>query len=81
MTWTYFSKALKKTKLQQESLLQVGKKYLIIEYLDRNITKKTKAKVLGVYDNYYLLENDRGQRFTLLKVDYHLGEWSYKEIS
>lgn len=72
--------AFSKKKVQQD-ILQVGKVYVISKFGKRGEINKTKLKVIGAYDNYYLLEDERGRKDSLLKVDYHLKNWKYEEIS
>lgn len=59
----------------QEDILQVGKEYIISRKVKKGKIKKAKLRVIGAYDNYYLLEDERGRKDSLLKVDYYIGEW------
>lgn len=70
--------ALNKKNIQRD-ILEAGKEYLIIKKAKRNKIKKYKLKVIGIYKDYYMLEDERGKKHSLLKVDYHIGEWGYEE--
>lgn len=72
--------ALNKKNIQRD-ILEAGKEYLIIKKTKKNKIKKYKLKVIGIYKDYYMLEDERGKKHSLLKVDYYIGEWSYKEVS
>lgn len=65
----------------QKDILQVGKVYVISKKAKKGKIKKARLKCIGVYQNYYLLEDERGRKDSLMKVDYHLKNWEYEEIS
>lgn len=71
--------ALNKKNIQRD-ILEAGKEYLIIKKTKKNKIKKYKLKVIGIYKDYYMLEDERGKKHSLLKVDYYIGKWSYEEV-
>lgn len=64
--------ALRKVDVQRD-VLEVGACYIITKGI-----RKIKLKVIGCYNDHYLLEKNNGMKYSLSKVDYHLGVWTFK---